>query len=160
MPEAPAWATALEASPLGVAMRESAYLYPAANLIHLLGLTLLVGGILVLDLRLLGFGRGVPVPAASRLLTPLALVGLGLSLPSGFLMFAADAGPLAMHPLMLWKAALVALALLNAVAFRLLWTPWLDGWDARAARLGQAQAASSILLWLGVGFCGRMVAYV
>jgi hypothetical protein len=159
--DAPAWAATLEASGLGLFMRQSLVAYPAANLTHLLGLVLLVGPISLFDLRVLGVGRRhISAAAASRLLTPFALVGLTLLVGSGVLMFSADARSLATSEVLIWKLSLAVAALANAVLFRRLWNRRLSGWDARPARLGQAQAALSIALWLAVATCGRMIAYL
>lgn len=157
----PQWAFALQQSWLGAMVRDSLWIYPAANLIHLLGLVLLVGTIVALDLRLLGLGRHtVAVPAASRFLTPFAVVGLLIALPSGTLLFVADAASLASSRVMQLKIALVVLALANAALFRLAWSGRLAQWDAAPPRLGRLQAAASVALWLGVGSCGRMIAYL
>lgn len=159
-PVGPEWAQAIEHSALGVAMREAILAYPAANLLHILGLTLLVGPIIALDLRLLGLARVIPLPAASRLLTPLAVAGLILLLASGPAMFAADAGPLADHPLMQLKIALAAFAIINAISFRMLWQKRLADWDASAPTLGRIQAMASIAAWLTIAICGRLIAYI
>lgn len=158
---APAWAEAIEASGLGLFMRQSLWAYPAANLVHLLGLVLLVGPILLFDLRMIGFGRAhVSVPAASRLLTPFAVAGGALAVITGPLMFAADAKSLATNTLLLTKLSLVALALVNAALFRALWSARLPDWDATAPTFGRLQAAASIALWLTVASLGRMIAYL
>jgi hypothetical protein len=159
-PVGPAWAEAVEDSGLGVLMRESLLAYPAANLLHIFGIMLLVGPILALDLRLLGFARAVALPAASKLLTPIAVAGLLLLIVSGPPLFAADAGPLALHPLMQIKMALLALAIANALLFRRLWRHRLADWDTAPPAFGRAQAAASILLWLAVASCGRLIAYL
>lgn len=158
---APGWAFALQQSWLGALVRDSLWIYPGANLVHLLGLVMLVGPIVALDLRLLGLGRhNVTVPAASRFLTPFAIAGIVLLLPSGTLLFSADAASLAGSRLMQVKIALAALALTNAVLFRLLWSRRLPGWDVAPPVFGQMQAAASVGLWLAVGYCGRMIAYL
>jgi len=159
-PVGPAWAEAVEDSGLGVLMRESLLAYPAANLLHIFGIMLLVGPILALDLRLLGFARAVALPAASKLLTPIAVAGLLLLIVSGPPLFAADAGPLALHPLMQIKMALLALAIANALLFRRLWRHRLADWDTAPPAFGRAQAGASILLWLAVASCGRLIAYL
>lgn len=159
-PHGPAWAEAVEDSGLGILMRESLLAYPAANLLHILGLALLVGSIIALDLRLLGLARAVPAAAASKLLTPIAVSGLAMLLISGPALFAADAGPLALHPLMQIKTALVVLAIANALLFRRLWQHRLADWDAAPPAFGRAQAAGSILLWLLAAACGRLIAYI
>lgn len=153
------WASALEASGLGEWMRGSALAYPVTNVIHLLGLTLLVGPILLLDLRLLGAGRQFPLSAVSAALTRFAVAGLLLLVGSGFLLFAADAGPLIDNPILLWKLALIAIGLANAVLFRVLWNDRLARWDPDPAAIGRIQAALSIVLWLTVGTLGRWIAY-
>lgn len=159
--QAPEWAAALEASWIGVAMRQSMFAYPVANLLHLLGLTLLVGPIVLLDLRTLGFGAGlVAADAASRLVTPVAAVGLALSLLSGPLLFVADAKSLATSAMLIAKLALLGVALANAALFRALWNRRLGDWDVAPPLVGRLQAAGSIALWLTIGGLGRMIAYL
>lgn len=158
---APGWAAALEASGVGAWMRGSLYAYPAANILHLLGLVLLAGPILLLDLRFLGLGRGVlGAREASRALTPFAIAGLALFALTGPLLFAADARALAGSGLMWAKLALIVAALLNAALFRALWRARYDDWDRAAPLAGRAQAAASIALWLTAAGLGRMVAYL
>lgn len=159
--QSPHWALVLQQSALGSFVRDSLWIYPTANLVHLLGLVLLVGPIVALDLRLLGLGRqAVTAGAASRFLTPFAFIGLALLLPSGVLLFAADAASLAGSRLFQIKLALAATALANAAMFRLMWNRRLADWDRHALPLARLQAAASIGLWLAVGYCGRMIAYL
>jgi len=152
-------AAALEGSALGEWMRGSDRGYPVANLVHLLGLVLLVGPMLLLDLRLLGAGQQFALPAVSATLTPWAVAGLLLLLPSGALMFSADAGPLVDNPLLQVKLLLVALGIANALLFRLFWSDRLDEWDLVRPRLGRLQALLSALCWLAAGTLGRLIAY-
>lgn len=153
------WAAQLEASATGAWMRESGWAYPVVNLVHLAGLVLLVGNMLLLDLRLLGFGRGFDLAAASALLTRLAVVGLVLLLASGSLLFAADAAPLAGNGMMQLKLALIAVGIGNALVFRWTWQRHLEGWDRHAPLAGRAQAAFSLGCWLVVAGLGRWLAY-
>ena len=152
-------AAALEASALGQWMRGSDRAYPVANLVHLLGLVLLVGPMLLLDLRLLGAGQQFALPTVSATLTPWAIAGLLLLLPSGVLMFAADAGPLLANPVLQIKLLLVALGIANALLFRVLWADRLDEWDLVPPPGGRLQAALSALCWLAAGTLGRLIAY-
>ena len=133
--------------------------YPLANVVHLLGLVMLVGGIGILDLRLAGAFRALPVAPLSRALTPIALAGLALMVPSGATMFAADATSLAVSGVFRLKLALIAVALVNAAAFRILWRARLADWDAAPPMAGRLMAGGSILLWLAIGGLGRMIAY-
>lgn len=158
---APEWAAALEATWLGVVMRQSAWAYPAANLLHLLGLTLLIGPILLFDLRVMGLGRRlVGAAELSRLVTPFAAAGLALAIVTGPLLFLADARALSTSTLMIAKVALVALGVLNALAFRKLFDTRLPEWDQAPATWGRAQAAASIAIWFAAAGAGRLIAYL
>ena len=154
-----AWAAALEASGFSFMLRDSTWIYPLANLGHILGLALLVGPIVVLDLRVLGVGRAVSVAGLSRTLTPILVTGLVLQIVSGLLLFTADASALVANPVFRIKAVLLVLGLANAIAFRRIWRHALAGWDERPPALGRLQAALSIVLWFGVAICGRLIAY-
>jgi hypothetical protein len=149
----------LETSAVGQWMRASDRAYPVVNLVHLLGLVLLVGPMLLLDLRLLGAGRQYSLPQVSATLTRWAIAGLLLLLPSGALLFSADAGPLLANPVMQLKLLLIALGIANALLFRLLWSDRLDEWDLVRPRAGQLQATLSALCWLATGTLGRLIAY-
>ncbi|MGE0746009.1 MAG: hypothetical protein AB7K86_12210 [Rhodospirillales bacterium] len=153
------WARLIEASAAGAMMRESFWLYPVMNLTHLLGLVMLVGGIGLLDLRLLGFGRSVPAAALSRYVTPIAVAGLVLMIGSGAMQFAADAGALAGADVFRLKIVIVAAAIANAVLFRLLWRRRLRNWDAAPPAFGRLQAAASVSMWIAAGTLGRLIAY-
>ena len=148
---------ALQASSFGAWARGPAYAW--LNVLHLLGLVLLVGGIGILDLRLCGLGRALPVAPLARFLTPLALAGLAVAIPTGFGLFSADAVSLAASNTFRWKLALIGLGLANAAAFRLAWQKQLEGWDERPSVAGRAVAAASLANWLAVGTLGRMIAY-
>ncbi len=152
-------AQTLDAAGIGPWVREVAWIYPWANVVHLLGLVLLIGAIGLLDLRILGLWRRLPLTVLSRALTPLAVAGLLIQLVSGFVLFAADGPALAGSAVFQAKLALLFLALTNALAFRLTWsrrprysrsepTPW--------ARLS---ALCSLALWLAIGATGRLIAY-
>jgi hypothetical protein len=150
---------ALEASPVGAWMRGSTWAYPIVNLVHLLGLTLLIGPILLLDLRLLGAGRRVALPDVSSALTPWAVAGLLLLISSGALMFSADASTLVRDSLLQFKLCCIAFGLANALAFRRLWTSRLPSWDLQPPIIGRLQAGLSLTLWLAAGTLGRLLAY-
>lgn len=148
---------AVQSSPFGAWAGSDAY--PIANLVHLLGLVMLVGGIGILDLRLAGLFRRVPAAALAAALTPIALIGLALMIPSGATMFAADAATLVNSSTFRTKLLLIALALTNAVAFRILWQERIEQWDADPPAWGRLMAIGSILLWLSVAALGRWIAY-
>jgi hypothetical protein len=146
-----AWA---EASTLGHAARGGDWTYPVANLFHLLGLALLIGPIGIVDLRLAGAFRSLPLPSLSRALTPLAIAGLVLIGLSGTVLFSADARALIHSQLLQAKLLLILIALSNAIAFRMLWHG-----DEPVPTPLRAMAVASIALWLTVAALGRLIAY-
>jgi hypothetical protein len=146
-----AWA---EASALGRAARGGDWTYPVANLVHLLGLTLLIGPIGIVDLRIAGAFRALPLLPLSRALTPVAIAGLVLIALSGIVLFSADARALIHSPLLRAKLLLILLALANALAFRMLWRG-----DEPVPTSLRIMAVASIGLWLTVATLGRLIAY-
>lgn len=149
-----AFAAWIEASALGHAARGGDWTYPAANLVHLLGLVLLIGPIGIVDLRLAGVFRTLPLSSLSRALTPVAICGLVLIGLSGTVLFSADARALIHSPLLRVKLLLILLALANAIAFRLLWRG-----DEPVPMKLRTMAVASISLWLTVAALGRLIAY-
>jgi hypothetical protein len=117
-----------------------------------LGAVMLLGGIGLLDLRLLGYARALPLDALSRAVTPLAVGGFGLQVVSGVVLFAADATALAGSAVFLAKMVLILLAGLNVVVFHRLRAP--------LGPFGRACAAGSLAAWLGVAVLGRLIAYL
>ena len=152
-----AFGAAVQSSPFGVWAGGEAY--PYANLVHILGLVMLVGGIGILDLRLAGLFRRIPAAPLTSALTPVALAGLLLMIPSGATMFAADAAALVNSTTFRSKLLLILLALGNAAAFRFLWQNRIEQWDIDPPVWGRLMAATSILLWLSVAALGRWIAY-
>lgn len=126
---------------------------------HLLGLVLLVGAIGLLDLRLAGAFRALPVHALARAMIPLAIAGLVLLAAAGVVLFAADAGPLVRSPVFRLKLALIAAGLAHAALFHALFRRRFAAWDAAAPPLGRVMAVGSLLLWLSVAALGRLIAY-
>jgi len=152
----------LATTPLSVAMREGAWLYPVVEIVHIAGFSVLVGSVVLFDLRVLGFARTLPVAALGGHLLRWALASVLLVVPAGLLLFSAHPVELSKNPVFLLKLVLIALAGLNALAFHLRPYRSVAGWDRERAAppLARAGAALSILLWLGVISCGRMLAYL
>ena len=147
---------ALEQVPAIEALRNSTYAYPLVNACHVVGIALLFGGIVPLDLRLAGWRRGaVAVDGLARLLLPVAISGLVIAAVTGLLLFATDARAYADSWLFRAKLALIGAALLNALALRRI--------DWRRAEARQRLAAwagvASVLLWLSAIVVGRLIGY-
>lgn len=152
-------ATWFDAVGIGPWARGSALVYPVANTLHLLGLVMLVGGIGVVDLRVVGLWRTLPIAALSRALTPIAMGGVVLMAASGTILFAADGDALAGSQTFARKLIVITLALANAAAFRLLWRAKLNNWRGAVPGAARAMAALSLALWLTAGTLGRWIAY-
>ncbi len=132
----------------------SPWAYPALEAAHILGIALLVGSLVVFELRIFGAGAALPQAALARLALPVTLAGFGVAAASGGLMFASQYEELLANRAFLVKMALLVLAGLNAAVFH--WRGGLARHDG-AARL---QATLSLGIWIGVIICGRWIAYV
>ena len=151
----------IEASAFAQAMRQWLWLYPAVEIVHLVGIAILVGSIAVLDLRLLGISRSLSVRRLAAHVLPWTLAGFALIVPSGFAMFTAHASELISSPAFVLKLSLIGLGGLNAAVFHTGVYRSAGQWDIDfppplAARLA---ATVSLLLWISVIACGRLLAY-
>jgi hypothetical protein len=157
-----AWMEWLNETPGSIAIRESILFYPYVETTHVLSLTLFLGMIAMLDLRLVGAGlRTVPVSTVANRLLPWAWAGFGLMLVSGVLLF--YSGPVRAYGNIFFRIKMVAIALagLNAFAFHRTVFQRVTEWDADATPPARARMAGafSLLLWSAVVICGRMQAY-
>ena len=156
-----AWAAWLAATPVAAAMRDGVWLYPIVETVHIAGFAILVGAVAMFDLRVLGCARGLPVRALGAHLLPWAVASLLLIVPAGVLMFATQPADFIDNATFRLKLALIALAGLNALAFHRGAYRRVAAWDVAtpAPALARAHAALSLLLWIGVIACGRLLAY-
>lgn len=154
--------SALQDSPLAEAFRFWRWAYPLANAGHILGVALLFGAILPLDLRLLGAWPSIPLAHLTRVLVPVAGAGLGLALVTGPLLFSVD--PLNYADLWLFrlKLLLIAAAVVNLglVHRSRAWRVALAGAERKPRPGLRLAGLCSAGLWLLVILCGRFIAYV
>lgn len=145
---------ALSRLPLAVWVRSAEWAYPGLETVHIVAIALVFGTLWLVDLRLLGLlGRIEARPLAATLL-PWTLVGFALAAASGSLMFLSQAGDLIANRAFVAKLGLLTLAGLNAGLLHA------RGPLDPASRLTRVQALLSIVIWLGVILCGRMIAYL
>lgn len=159
--EAPQVLIALEQSGLGAAIRQSVWAYPAANVGHVVALTLFAGAVAVMDLRLLGAFSATPAAAIVRPARAAAMLGLLLMAASGFVLFAAEASHVAMNPVFQVKAGLIALGVLNALVIAGPAVAKMDGAgpDAGVPARARFAAGLSLAIWIAVAASGRLIAY-
>ena len=156
---------AIEASALGQAMRQWLWLYPTVETVHIVGVALLFGSIAVLDLRLLGFGRKIPARLLAGHVLPWTAGSFVLIVPSGLLMFVAHASDFISSPIFVAKMGLLLAAGANAALFHATVFRSVEVWDAVEMRelptppSVRAFAALSLVIWIAVIACGRLLAY-
>jgi len=120
---------------------------------------------LLLDMRLLGFARRIPVRLLARHVLPWTAGSFALIVPSGLMMFTAHAGDFVQSGVFVLKMCLIMAAGLNAALFHVLVYRTADVWDAEEMRnlppppSARVSAALSLALWVGVIACGRLLAY-
>lgn len=144
----------LEHTALAESLRASTFLYPLLNAAHIAGVALLVGAIVPLDLRLLGFFRAVDPVGLKTVLLRTSKAGFLLAVTTGFLLYATDASDYGQSTVFQIKLALLLLATLNAAA--LIYD------HARGMQeivLWKVFAIVSLLLWSATLVSGRLIAY-
>jgi len=159
--EAPQFLIALEQSALAAGIRQSSWAYPAANVGHILALTLFAGAVATMDARLLGAFAAAPPASVVRPARRAAIVGLLLMALTGSVLFLAEASHVAMNGVFQVKAALITLGVLNALLNARALRDVLDDtpeFEPLPGRIRLA-AALSLLIWLSVAACGRLIAY-
>ncbi len=152
---------ALVGSPLNLWIQSSYWLWPVMEIIHFIGLSLLLGGLLVIDLRMAGHFRSLN-PSATHKLLPVVFIGFGLNLITGLLFFCGDPLRYAVNISFQIKLVLIILAGLNALLFYWKISPVMHTWDPAAPSPASAKfvAYGSLTLWTGVLLCGRLIPYV
>ncbi len=159
--EASAIFLALEQSAFAAAVRQSPWLYPAANVAHIVALVFFAGAAAVIDVRLLG-GLAATAPgrllARARGLAAAALAGMALS---GFMLFSAEASHIAANPVFRLKLALIAAGLANVAIYEFLAKPSVERLPPGASMPARAKIAGALSLgiWVTVAACGRSIAY-
>jgi len=146
-----------EDTQLGVFLRKSTYAFPAIEVVHVLGLTLLLGAVLIVDLRLLGAGmRRQSISQVSRSMTPLFWGALVVTLITGATLFLGEAVKCFFNEAFWWKMSLLVLALLfHVTLFRKICLA-----DGKGLIGGKAAAIISLSLWFGVGLAGRVIGFI
>jgi uncharacterized protein DUF6644 len=153
----------MEHSALGYFMRDSSlWTYPVINLIHILGIASLFGATVIIDLRLLGVWRRVPLAPVMDAAVPVAKTGFFVAAATGVGLLATKATEYYGNPFLLIKFAAIALGLLNVFILNL--SP---AWRARNARaLSRAEdrqlaliGGISLACWLTAVTAGRLIAY-
>ena len=161
MPDFLSWCQWLENTPMSATLRDSLWLFPAIETVHLFGIVALVGSTAILDLRLMGFTlAGTPVPKLARRVLPWAWLGFGIQVATGFFLFASEASRVYLNPAFRFKMLMLAAAGLNALIFHLTTSRSAPQWEARSTTpLAKIAGLSSLALSFAIVIAGRMIAY-
>ena len=147
----------LELAPLGAVVRDSVWLFPVIEAGHLLGLAVLGGSVLVLDLRLLGLGlKSRPAAYVLDQTRPWLVGAIAVMLATGVPLFLSEAVKCYWSYAFRVKMAALALALLFTFGVRNRWVrtrPGLEPWQTRGI------ATCSLMLWLTVAAAGRWIGF-
>lgn len=159
---APAIFVALEASALGAAIRQSTWIYMAANIGHIVALVVFAGAIAVMDVRMVGALAATSPGYVLKVARRFALVAFAGLVFTGAILFTAEASHVIVNPVFQLKLALIALALLNVTWFECFTAPKVRTLPPLAPLPRAARAAGfvSIGLWIAVAAAGRTIAYL
>jgi hypothetical protein len=149
----------LQASWVGRTVAETLWGYPLFETLHTLGMALLIGSLGLINLRVLGYKRELPI-VGTRELLPLAWLGFTINAISGAALFTSDAVYFA-HSYTFWtKMTLIVLGGVNAslLGRRIFRDAAADGVPATTSGVRWV-AASSLVFWLGAVIAGRLIAY-
>ncbi|HEX5228277.1 MAG TPA: DUF6644 family protein [Bryobacteraceae bacterium] len=151
----------IDSSRWSAIMHRSSWMFPALDVIHTLGIVLVAGVILIVDLRLLGLGlRGATVQRVVARIVPATLWGFLLMLVSGALLFSSEAVKMYRSGFFRVKMILILLAGLNALVFHRTVYRDANGWDPAASPI-RARIAGllSLIFWIAIIAAGRAIAY-
>jgi hypothetical protein len=163
MPDILAICKWLEQTSVGAGVRESLWLFPVIESLHLLGMAVLVGTIFILDLRLLGWTmRRVRVSALAGWLFPWTWAGFTIQLVTGTLLFSSEAVKLYANPAFRLKLLLICAAGVHALIFHRFVYRDVAAWNDSAVLPAGAKIAGliSILIWAGIVAAGRFIGFV
>src|SRR5438093_3870011 len=152
----------VESSNLATVIRDSLYLFPLIESLHVLGLTLVFGTIVIVDLRLLGIASiHRPFTRIASDIMKWTWAAFVWTATTGFLMFMTNANVYYHNFFFRTKIALLALAGMNVVIFELTSARTVDRWhmDTAAPLAGRAAAVVSLLLWIMIIFMGRWIGF-
>jgi hypothetical protein len=132
--------------------------WPAAESVHFIGLSLLIGTIFLFDLRLLGAAKRIPIAALHRLV-PWGIFGYGLTAASGVLFLMSEPDQYIYNPAFQLKVLFMVSAGVNAAVFYLMPYRRLEPGTTATPRSAKIIAVTSLCLWIAVVIAGRLLTF-
>jgi len=159
--EAPAIFVALEQSGLGAAIRQSVWLFPAANVGHIVALVMFAGAIAIMDIRLIGYLSATAPARVIGRARQFAMAAFAMMVVTGFMLFTAEASHLVLNPVFQAKIALAGAGLANIAIYELWAKQAIADLPPGVVMPMRAKAAGalSLAIWIVVAACGRSIAY-
>ena len=153
----PAWP---RAAAIGAALVvDNPWVWPICEILHFVGLCLLFGIVLLVNLRMLGVIQGVALVDVTRLL-PWAMAGLGINIVTGMLFFLAVPDQYTQNTAFAWKMGAILIGGLTLLYQTMAGDGSAANANAPAPIAAKIVAAGSIGLWIGVIFLGRFLPYI
>ncbi len=152
-------AMGLDAAKIGAFVRETKWVWPTLQTLHFMGLSLLLGVVFLVDLRVLGAMRSVSFATVHRLL-PWGVLGFALNVFTGMCYWVAAPYQYTLNTVFYWKVVFMMVAGINAIYLTLFEEPWALQAGDEAPFRGKVIAASVVALWIGVIFCGIMLPFL
>jgi len=154
--------TWIQETRVAVGIRDSLFVFPLLESVHVIGLALVFGTIAIIDLRLLGLasaGRSFERMASD--IMKWTWVAFAVTAATGVLMFITNAAVYFHNNYFRAKIVLLVLAALNVAVFELTARRTVEQWDRApsAPRVGRVVATVSLVIWVAVIFAGRMIGF-
>jgi len=149
----------LKSASIATFVNTTAWAWPLNETIHFIGLSLVLGVVLVVNLRILGVMKNVSFAALHRLL-PWGILGFAVNLITGILFFITIPEQYTQNVALHWKVVLMLIAAANVLYFTLFEEAWALGPGDDAPPTAKVIAASTIFLWIGVIYFGRMMPFI
>jgi hypothetical protein len=158
---APAIFQALEGSSFAAGIRASSWAYMAANVGHIVALTVFAGSVAIMDVRMAGFLRATNpgvILRKARVVVLSAFLGLAAT---GFILFAAEASHVILNEIFQFKLMLIGLGLINVAWFEFFIAPRVRMTAANQPlpEMARMSGIASLVIWIAVAICGRSIAY-
>jgi hypothetical protein len=162
MDEVLAFCKWLEQTSIGAGVRQSLWLFPAIETVHLLGMAALLSAVGAFDLRLMGIIlRGESVAGLSKRLLPWAWAAFALQLITGALLFSSEATHMVRNPAFRLKMLMIVMAGVHALIFHIAARRKMAAWNSVTPPLpARIAGLASILLWIGVVAAGRWIGFI
>lgn len=149
----------VDAAALGMFVTGTKWMWPTCETLHFIGLSLLLGVVFLVDLRMLGVMKNVSFPTLHRLL-PWGILGFAINVMTGLLFFIGAPEQYTKSVPFQWKMALVLIAGANALYFTMFDEVWVLRAGDDAPVQAKVAAGSAVVLWVAIMWCGNMLPFI